>query len=215
LDKHTDQDTVQSDWGPNRKHYLRLYMGFGFIVGASDDDMPVKYGNSVEFPIGLRYKYRLNQRFSVGADLGFRVQWYRLKQDSSKKLPTPVQYDRELFNPGYVELHPYLRINLDKHRGNVIGKFIDLGAGLSIPVQKRYVQEYKEEPNGFRVLKTYRRLDFYESLQAHAYMRVGVKWFIVYAHYRLTPMFDESKMKSYFGGAAQLPNLSMGVQVNF
>ena len=212
LERHTDRDTVQPTFGPNLKHYVHFYLGMGFIVGPSDADMPIKYGNSLELNAGWRYKYRLNQRFAVGADLGIRWQWFTLKQDSAKILPTPQHFKRETFTPGFVDLNPFVRINVDKLRGNSLGKYLDLGVGVSLTLQKRYVQ-VDNEPHSVRVNTTRTKLDWFAPFQSVAFARFGFNWLIIYANYRLTPFFREDKMKSYFGGAAQLPALSVGLQV--
>src|SRR5688572_29727495 len=90
------KDSIQEKFGPNLKHYTHFYLGYGFVVGPSENQgSQVKYPSSHEWVIGLRYKYKVGEVYALGLDLALTPQVFHLKQQKKKTLPTTIQYENE------------------------------------------------------------------------------------------------------------------------
>ena len=123
-----NSDSVIETKGPNLKHYKHTYIGFGFAAMQSENKSSnIELGPSSNFIFGYRNKLKISNFYAVGYDVSYNLSWYRLSQTKDKLTPDAFQNDKERLTFQNLEFSVYNRFNFGK-RGNIIGKFIDLGA---------------------------------------------------------------------------------------
>jgi hypothetical protein len=188
--EETDDLYEESQFGANRKHFLHSFLGMGFYLPGEDDD-GVKYWNTNEFHVGLRYKYKLSKQLSTGFDLQYRKSNYRFNQE------TQIIQDNQFFDKERMMIHSigpvyYFRFNFDPGRGNFIGNYIDLGVYSCWNFNSAYKTYdssggslFKEQENIYKNLK--RLHDFSYGVR----IRMAKNAYVLFIDYRLNRLFDE------------------------
>jgi len=216
LDEEVPQEVVKSKWGENLQHFGHLYVSFGFFTGPSEIGAKIKYGSSMLSIIGYRYKYKVSNYYSLGADLSFSFKNYYLKDDDNKILPDNVNHDKEYFTFISPRLEIYQRINIDK-RGNKLGKYLDIGAFGSYNVSTKYYTRDKVDNMPYEKINiTTIKLKYIEPLSYGITARIGYNEIALFAEYRLSDM-----MKPYKPSIGsdilypELPRLAVGLDIVF
>ena len=132
LEQDVNADSIRPVKGPNLKHYSHYYLGYGLVASPGSAGSEIRYGMSSDITLGYRYKRKLSQFYSIGMDISYHLTTYRLKQNSTKRLPNDSLHDKEQLIFHNVGFGIYNRFNYGK-RGNYIGNFIDIGARLDLP----------------------------------------------------------------------------------
>lgn len=199
----TPIDSADNDFGPNQKHFVHNYIGMGVIFGSDEPGASVKFPNSLDFMLGLRYKLKLSNTFSTGFDLEFNSLDYHIKQEPGKMIPDTVLHDKEKITLYNIQANIFGRINFGE-RGDFMGNFIDLGAGYALNVSR--VHSYIDDlPTGERKEVAIHKINFVNKTIPSAFVRFGWNRFIIYGRYRLGEI-----MKSPY---PDLPKLSAGLQI--
>ena len=204
--------------GPNTKSFGQLYIGTGFIFSQSgENEIPVKNFSSKYSTFGYRQKFKIFSFYSVGFEAEYNLRQFNLKQSADKLFPDTVIHDKEKIKLHSAELAFYNRFNFDK-RGNVIGKYIDIGAFIyysfsTIHYTKDNFTDSEEEidPESHakvRIVK-YSRLDYIEPFGYGVYAKAGIDWFAIKVTYRISDIFKDSYNWN------ELPGLSVGFEVSF
>jgi hypothetical protein len=204
---HQDvNDTTLGKRGPNLRNYSHLYVGFGFIAGKPDSaGSAIKYGRSVDWMVGYRYKFRISNFFAIGYDIDFNSYTYALKQSSAKTLPDTIVHNKEQMNFSDLGLSGYMRFNYGR-RGNRIGNFIDIGAFGDWGFSTTHFTKDKA-PNGNIVKTTVSRLKYINDTNYGLTARVGFGRYVFFANYRLSDLFKTSYHY------AELPRITAGIQL--
>jgi hypothetical protein len=213
LEHDVNKDTIPEEKGANMKKYSHMYMGQGLILGGSEGDgAEIRYGNSTEFTIGFRHKRKISNFYSIGYDLSYSVLSYNLKQDSGKVLPNPVLHDNEKINFNNINLGVYQRFNFGK-RGNVIGKFLDMGAFGNVPFIIRHVHKNKHDvanmDNASYTKVSNRGLVYTNPYNYGVMARLGFNRYVFYGTYRLSNQFKDGFIYP------ELPRFTAGLQISF
>ena len=121
---------------PENKEYIQFYVGLGVIAGSAEGPASSlsDVNSSSNFTFGLRYKHKINNIEAIGAYLAYDDDSYSLMQDANK-LPLDTingigkltMHKKENLTYHAFTLGIYDRINFNKHRGNKLGTYIDLG----------------------------------------------------------------------------------------
>jgi hypothetical protein len=205
FNENVNSDSVIETHGPNLKHFKHPYIGFGFAAMQSEDKRSnVDLGLSSNFVFGYRYKLKLSNFYAIGYDINYNQSWYRLSQTTDKRTPDSLLNDKERLTFQNFEIGLYNRFNFGK-RGNIIGKFIDLGAYADWTFQCTHFFQNKIDGNIYKTEVT--RLKYYEPVNYGVLARIGINRWVVYANYRLSDLF-----KSAYN-YAELPRLTVGFQV--
>jgi hypothetical protein len=206
-------DTLPEKFGPNLSNYLHTYVAYGFIMGnANTTGYQIDSYNSYEFNSGLRYKKKLSNNFAMGLNLNYHMQSFRLKQNNQKTLPSPTIYNKEKFIINQIELEWYNRINFGK-RGNIIGKYIDIGVYGDWVVSSKYYRRIENKGVELATLGKYteiidKKLPYVQPLNCGVSLKLGWETFAIYGKYRLTNMMNPSF------GFPELPKLSFGIEMS-
>ena len=201
------EDTIISQFGPNRTHFLHTYMGFGLLFGQNLEGAKTTVPGSSEWHFGVRYKLRLGETVSLGLETAYRISTYKLRQEEGKLLPDTVLHDAEQLRQEWLEPAFYLRINSGL-RGNRIGRFVDAGIAAPLLLSSAHFTE-DELPDGQIREVTTRRLPYIEPMVWKAFLRLGFNNLVFYGEYRLTDLIQPES------GFPQLPAMSVGLQIGF
>lgn len=192
--------------GPNTRHFLHLFVGFGFILGDAEQGAAIKYFNSNGFEIGLRYKLKITRFNSAGLELSYHTQNFRLKQNDENVLPDTFLYDKERLQFHNLSLGIYHRFNFKPNRGNIMGKFLDVGASAEWIFDVMHYTELENALGEREKIKT-KGLDYPEDFTYMVFGRLGINQFSIYVKYRLTDLFKSSY------NYPELPLIEAGLQV--
>jgi len=209
LHQDVTQDTITPTFGPNYRHFLHSFMAYGTVLGGTEGaGTKIRYGNSGDFLFGIRYKYRVTNFFSFGADAYYRSLFYSIHQDKLKTFPDKVVNDTERLTFHNLSAGLYMRFNLEKKRGNRVGNFIDLGAYSEWTFRLSQFTKNKL-PDGRVVRSTTTGLDYFNALNYGAMARLGFNRWIFFASWRFSDLFKANK------NLPELPRLTVGIQVGF
>ncbi|TYZ08094.1 hypothetical protein FY528_13695 [Hymenobacter lutimineralis] len=136
-------DTAVQRTGPNRARYGHLYVGYAVALGSSSAAAPVSRAKSGELFLGWRQKWRFSQTAAVGLGTQYSRLAYRLTQQASKQVPTATLHSRESLVWQQLQAEPFVRLNFGA-RGNVIGRYLDLGGWGSWAFATLHT--YKDKP---------------------------------------------------------------------
>ena len=116
LERNVSVDTITPNFGRNRKHYFKYFVGFGFAAGSLQNPtkagIKIKHGSSFELRLGFYYKRRINHNFSFGATSDFL---YARNILTAPMFPILSGYEgkKYYYSGGSLSLAPYFRINFD------------------------------------------------------------------------------------------------------
>lgn len=227
MQQDVNQDTLETSWGPNKRHHIQRYIGFGLGIGTEDRSFAGKELNDVKYGfgtgnimLGMRYKFRLAEHYALGLDLGYNRQSYNFKQRDDKFFPAPGKFDKERLTLHNVALEAYQRINFGR-RGNHLGKYLDMGAyGEWNFSNVHLIKDEVEDPlanGGARKIKAkYKNLTYLHNLNYGVSARLGFGRWVVFGRYRLSDMFAQNKLKQVLETTEtypELPRLTVGIQI--
>lgn len=201
------KDTLQSEFGRNKKHFLHFFLGYGNVAGKSNKGSEINYDRSGGFSYGLRYKRKINGFCSLGFDVGYRGTNYSISQVPGKMFPDNVLHKSEKLSIKSVELALYNRLNFDINRGNYMGRFLDLGIAYNRHLEIAHVT-FDELPNGNEVEVITRKLNYVKYNNFNVFARLGINKYIFTAGYRLLPLFKGSAYN-------ELPRFLVGLELGF
>ena len=204
---HVDRavDSLPQRTGPNLSRFSHLYVQAGFVAGPDEAGARIKYGNSMDFAIGFRKKYKLGSLYSFGWELELRGMNYRLVQDSGKVVPNNFLNDRERLSLSVVQLGVYQRINFDPLRGNHMGTYLDLGVSAGYQVLQNNVRN--KLPDGSVVNASITKVPYDNNFGAMLNARIGRGHVALYGSWRLTDVFKSSY------DFPELPRLTVGLEI--
>jgi hypothetical protein len=213
LKRETVRDTVERKFGKNRKIYVGLFFGYGFVAGKETPGLPIQYGNSSELVVGIWGKRKLNSHFSIVPELAFRTQWFRIAQNNTKSVPDSFHYELERYTFPTFNANAYIRYNFKAHKGNHFGTYLDIGAGINLPVWERHRRVIDDKNTKNEVVVIRKNLQYIEPIQVTANVRLGYKRWSVYGTYRLTDIFKQDKGKEIFNQTIDLPPVMVGIMM--
>ncbi len=210
-----DADTITKKWGKNLKHYGHLYMGLGFSASAAEKGAEVIYGASSNFDFGYRYKYKICNYYSIGADLNINTHIYRLKQDEETKIvPDNVEHDKERIQTTGLKLELYQRFNFGK-RGNHIGNYFDIGAYGSYFLSTQHYTMDKNpgwNPDIGKIETVSSNLDYMEDFEYGLTTRLGFGRWVFFGKYRMSDLFvNTDNLQTPY---PELPALNVGFEIS-
>lgn len=204
LDVEPDLDSISNKFGPNRTHFVHLFLGYGVNLGSQDPAARIRLGSSNIFQVGLRYKLKFSNTLSAVADIGLQNLTYDLVQEKGKLVPDTVLHDRERYFTQNFQLSGYFRINFGE-RGDRIGNFIDLGGGFLARLRRQY-DTRDELPNGEIKEVQLTKLNVITPIQYFTELRLGLNRWTFFATRRMTPFFTDET------GYPELPHYTVGIQ---
>lgn len=197
-------------FGRNRKHYYHGYFSTGVSLGATKDNKsPVKELLSNHINLGLRYKLKISDFYSLGCDIAYSIYNYRLEDDDERTFPFEKHYKKEKIDLHSVSFGLYQRFNYIGRggRGDYIGNFLDIGVYGNWSFSNRYLYKEKFNDNEQKRKFTVYSPDFINVLNYGVLARVGYNRYVVYARYRLSELIKTDM------GYSDLPPFTVGLQI--
>ncbi len=212
-EKISDYDFDVPKRGPNFRHFTHLAIGLGFYIPDEDaKQIDCVYGASTSFSVGYRYKYKITNFFAIGATLSYTNDIFSIQQNSQKQFPNKILHKREKLRFNSLGPGVFMRFNIGK-RGNVIGRFLDLGTYYNWVFIAKHVYRDRLSNNNLLAQGAGKQkvvlsdLDYIKRFHYGIKCRVGINRFVINASYRLSELLNE-KYKPLF-----LPRLNIGIEI--
>lgn len=201
-------DTVKTTFGPNRRYFGHVYLGYGLVAGRAGTGAAVRYGGaSAELRGGGRFKTRFSQAVAVNLDLGYAYLRYELEQNGQKLVPSPALHRREGLGLHQIYSEISLRLNVGR-RGNAVGRYVDLLAGGSWVAGTRHNTEDAPAPGIGRVETTEYGLPYLRRWSGNVGTRLGIDRYALVARHRLSPAFGPA-----YAAWPELPRWVVGLEI--
>ncbi|MEX0967665.1 MAG: hypothetical protein WD077_10530 [Bacteroidia bacterium] len=216
LEQENLLDTMNSSFGPNRKHFVQLTYGMNFLFGPEEDGAELKHFASHSFQVGLRYKRKLSSTFAVGAEVHSMHSRYSIQQNEDKKVGTLRIHNTEFFNTTHIMMDVFFRINFDPGRGDFLGFFMDIGGGGGYLLSSGY--QYRDKLPGGEIREVkYSKLPIFQNFSYHALARIGYTGFSVNFFYRFSDIFvdgEQQRIESVERNVLpDLPRMGVGLEL--
>ena len=201
-------DTVKSTFGPNRRYFGHLYVGYGLLAGPAEAGAGLRYGlGSTELRGGGRLKIRFTQALAATVDLGYGYLRYDLAQNGQKLLPTPDLHRHESLGLHQFYSEIGLRLNAGR-RGNAVGSYLDLLAGGGWAASTHHTTEDDPSPGIGAVETTEYGLPYLRRWSGGVGARLGFDRYALMARYRLSPAYA-----SGYTAWPELPHWLLGLEI--
>ncbi|NML64200.1 hypothetical protein HHL22_03180 [Hymenobacter sp. RP-2-7] len=208
LQTNVATDTIAPRTGPNRPWFGHVYLGYAPAVGASA--LGVKYGfGSAETLVGGRLKRRLTGGLALCADLRYGYLRYQLNPDANHPAPfrTDPEADQHLaYHQAQGELS--LRLNPERRRGNVLGRYLDVLAYGGYALGTTYAAE-QPAPGGGQQEVVVHQPPYLARWLGGVGVRVGSNSLALVGRYRLN---DALRSPAF---PAEPPRFTVGVELSW
>ncbi|HBF88194.1 MAG TPA: hypothetical protein DDX39_06080 [Bacteroidales bacterium] len=215
LEEDVNVDTLESKKGPNLKNFAHLYFEFGFNVFPQETGAEINPVKSNILKLGYKYKYKICNFYALGFDIHYLNSSFNLAQNTSKLLPDSIMHDNENIIINNLGFEFYNRFNFGR-RGNMIGKYMDIGAfGTFIFNKKHQSVDKSNDPNiamGHKQEIVNTGLIYVQSYSYGVNARVGINRYALTASYRLSDIF-KTESESFTFNYPELPRLYIGLQI--
>ncbi len=202
--------------GPNYKHFHQLYLNLGFFIPGGDEmEIETELWESLSFSVGWRYKRKFANWLAVGTGLSFTNACLSIKQNSNKQVPNNILHAKEKLKLNNINLELFTRLNLGK-RGNVIGKFIDLGGYIEYAflIKHYYSDNFnKNSPPYYSGVKEVdqKNLGYVKKFNYGLKARMGANRWVIIASYRLSNLLTDDYKN--ITGEYFFPRMAVGVEI--
>ncbi len=217
LDKDVDKQ-YEDKKGPNMRYYGHFYQALGFAIPYEEmSGANIQVGKSSEYFVGYRYKLKLLSFYAIGFDVNYIWRRYGIK--SEPDLPVDVALNPfsqaslvDKMNLGLSSLggEVYNRVNIGK-RGNVLGKYFDIGIKAEWNIGNRLVIKQKAVAGDYfeKSRSVQKNLNFIEKFSTLLTARIGINNYSIYGNYRISNLFTTDY------SIPELPPLTAGFQMKF
>lgn len=210
-------DTSETDFGKNKKNNVSFTMQIGAYLMSKETFQPY---HSTYFGVAIEYNHKVSEWYSYGFNFNFGSSGFVMsKKQADKTFPDTIIHDRENITITSLGGVLYQRFNFfNKHRGEILGNYLDLGIYGNLHVGSYYYYRDNEKSGRSNFFSKkqdvyYRGLDFIALSDYGAIVRLGRNWFSVFARYRLSELMKSSYKKDY--AYPEMPNLSSGIRIVF
>ncbi len=200
-----------SNFGQNMQHFLHPFVDVAFIASFENAvNAEFLIGSSGKLGAGLRYKYKLINWLAAGTDVevsSYNV-YFAIPQNEENTQNIPYNNEKQCTFQS-VELNPYIRFNFGK-RGNIIGKFIDIGAINSFNINNRLIEKFKTSGTDQVVnrMKIETPKSAIDKFALSPFIRFGMNRNSLFIAYRITNL-------QLADVVAQVPEFTFGLQMGF
>jgi hypothetical protein len=200
------KDSIPGIHGPNLKRFVHFFMSVGFVAGSDERGARINYFNSMEYALGVRWKYKISSVYSLGHEWKLNNNIYKLKQEEGKILPDTSISDAERLQFYALQVGFYNRFNFDPKRGNYIGNYLDIGIRAEWDYAISHIVK-NDLPDGSNVKSSVSSLPYVNRFNYSVFGRIGLNKVLVYASYRLSDLF---KPNYHY---PELPRLNVGIEL--
>lgn len=193
------------DKGPNQKKFVQGLIKFGFVTPPDNSNAKIVYGSSVNLGLGLRKKFKMSSIYSLGWELELEYTDFKFEKNSSELSPVGTSIDTKRFDVSLIALGFFNRFNFDPNRGNFMGTYLDLGINAGYAYSMKEVYKYKTG-YGEAVTKV-SSLNYANTFQSDAFMRLGYSRLNLWLKYRITDFFESNSP------VPEVPHIVVGLEI--
>ena len=196
--------------GPNSSSFKQFFFGTGIIPAENNNSgAEINTWKSGYLIVGFRQKFKVMSFYSLGYEIEYSNLRYNLKQNEDKTFPDVTLHDNERLKFNSLGISAFNRVNIGK-RGNIIGKFIDVGAYANWvyrTVHSAKDDDYDaENMSDVRVVKNI-GLKYISNYQYGLIARAGINWIALKGTYRLSDLFKTKY------DLPELPRFQIGFEI--
>lgn len=210
LKQDVEKDFEDSDYGPNKKHYRSTYTNLGFIFGNPDaPGSSVNWYKSIYYETGNRTKRQYGQFYALGRETSFNIRNYSIAQKDGKTFGGFEKHKSEDLLLINLNLTIYNRFNFKPHRGDHLGKYIDLAGYLEYtPIARHITRDKIDSQSGYSQGNTWLHgLKYLNRFNYGVQIRLGLGGISFFGMYRISNMFKKTTQISY----VELPRYTAGI----
>jgi hypothetical protein len=210
-----ENNVYDSDFGPNRRRYNHPYVGFGvtydiYEPGFADNVAMGLPNRSFMFSSGYTSKLKLSRIFALGFDYSLNAKNISVTQIGQISQINDVNtFNREKFSFFNLGTAPWLRINFDRKRGDILGKYIDLGGYANWHFAHRHRLKHKSGhwTGRSNKIQTNYKPDYVNNYEYGVVFKIGLGNFIFYNQIRLSKQLNLNGI--------DLPRFTSGMMLAF
>lgn len=193
-------DPAEKIYGPNRKHYAQGTLSVGLnLFQESPDGIVSSWYSQTNMSLGGRYLRRLNNRFAFVNNLSIMYKSFRLQPDESVMNSYQHLFDEvEIIARSQTALvyAPGLRVSIQKRRGNIIGKYIDVQGFFALTLRRsETVEGFGQSGEGELRMRLTEGTPFHYG----ATFRLGYNRLALFVNYFIANTLYENSILILFG----------------
>ncbi len=208
---HVDVDTTRTipTYGENRRWFINQTYGLYTRFGPNETGAKT-LGRSIMFDYGINTKLKLWSWDALCLNVNVGQERWAMAQDSQKIVPDTLLHKTERFQFNRLQGEFYNRINLDRHRGNIIGTYLEFGVYGNWMYHNLHITRDSSDattttgPKLLKVRET--KLPYINPLQYGFVARFGSEYFALSATWRVSDYFKSNETFAY----PELPRLWFG-----
>jgi hypothetical protein len=210
LEQKGNQLNPDKKYGPNLKRYSNLSFGYGwFYQKYTDKNYQINFPRSIQLTLSRRSKYKLSSLFAIGNEIGLAFKNINLKNNNTALLSPNINRINRLSIGGSI----YWRTNFDKKRGNRLGYFLDLGAGLDYFYLNKAISELDLPSSSYGSIRiSYTGLKELKPVDYFCFARIGAERVNVIFQFILNEQIKDPSKSTLI--IKNLPTFKAGIEVN-
>jgi len=195
-EENPDTTYAVKKYGVNSAHFFHMYFGLAFVFG---EEQVTKFGGTNALTVGLRYKYKIANFLAVGSDVAY--------QRNRISFPTHNLTNKNYYKSYNLLSDVYIRFNWG-HRGDIMGKFLDLGVyGSYTFYNLNHLNENPEDNAHFsKFVYEEHQLSYYNRFNYGFIARLGINQFVLFTQYRYSPIRINKDYRN-------IPAWTVGIQI--
>lgn len=209
---HVDVDTTRTipKYGENRRWFVHQTYGLYARFGPNETGAKT-LGRSIMFDYGVQTKLKLWKWDALCLNVNVGQERWSLAQDSQKILPDTLLHKTERFQFNRLQGELCNRVNLNRHRGNIIGTYLEFGVYGNRMYHNLHITRDSVDAtpvSGPKLVKTREtQLPYINPMQYGFVARFGSEYFALSATWRVSDYFKNNETYAY----PELPRLWFGI----
>lgn len=212
VNMHVTVDTSRSipKYGENRRWFVHQTYGIYTRFGPNETGAKM-LGRSIMFNYGVQTKLKLWSWDALCLNVNVGQERWAMAQDSLKIVPDTLLHKTERFQFNRLQGELCNRINLNRHRGNIIGTYLEFGVYGNWMYHNLHITRDSVDatattgPRLAKVRET--KLPYINPLQYGFVARFGSEYFSLSATWRVSDYFKSNETFAY----PELPRLWFGI----
>ena len=196
--------------GPNLRRYSNLSFGYLFLYQKrSADAYQINFPRSIQVNVSRRGKRKLNSLVAVGNEFGFTFKNINIKNNPIVALGPEINRINRLSINGSL----YSRINFDKKRGNRLGYFLDIGAGVDYFFFNKAISNIDLPSISYDGIKvSYNRIKELKPIEYFSFARLGAEKINIIFQLLLNEQVKDLSKSILI--TKKLPTFKAGIEIN-
>jgi len=212
LDETPDTSNQKESWGPNRDNYIQFITYRGQFLPIGIGMLNTETIQNQSAGIQLQYKRKIDNLFSGLIELTYNSDQFGLNCDNPSQINGATNYFKEQLRMYSAGINTLFRININKRRGNHLGKYMEFGLFAEYLIASNhigYIEGIDETDKFNRVKITESGLTYTKPLQYGFLIRIGADKYGFFYKNRQTQWINDRIINGY------LPSHQLGISYSF